>query len=156
MKIYKQYGSKERLIEMFQKVGNINLKMLNEDDTTINNNMSNDQLVIDAFNKLKNGELNNNITSNATTNDNESIIDVVGKINEDNNNIEYKFKFKVTYKTGTDEQVINVDQTTLIGLTIINNNNQINIDQNTLNNFNSNYSENMFSVVDKYFDAKTE
>ena len=156
MKIYKQYGSKERLIEMFQKVGNINLKMLNEDDTIINNNMSNDQLVIDAFNKLKNGELDNNITSNATTNDNESIIDVVGKINEDNNNIEYKFKFKVTYKTGTDEQVINVDQTTLIGLTIINNNNQINIDQNTLNNFNSNYSENMFSVVDKYFDAKTE
>jgi CRISPR/Cas system-associated endonuclease Cas3-HD len=154
MKIYKEYGSKEKLFEMFQKVSNINLNMLNEDD--ISNNMSNDQLVIDVFNKLKNGEFNDNITSNATTNDNESTIDVVAKINQDNNNVEYRFKFKVTYNTETDEQVVNVNQTTLIGLIIINNNNQINIDQNTLNNFNSNYSENMFSVVDKYFDAKSE
>ena len=66
MKIYNSVGSKERLVEMFQKVNKINL---NED-------MLRGNVIENEFNALKNNELNIKQTNNQS-NGNQNIIEIV-------------------------------------------------------------------------------
>src|SRR5208283_1103721 len=104
MKVITQIGSKERLIEIFERVNKVKL---NED--IFASSEGNGNLAKHAFDELVNGTLKIRET-NSETNGDETFVEIVGVDNAGNTAI---FKFKVSSTQGDQEGVINVDSATL-------------------------------------------
>jgi hypothetical protein len=158
MKVKTQIGSKQRFIEMMERVNGIKL---NEDFGTDNNNNSNNNsmmILSQGFKALQNGELNiQGGGSNNTTvqmDDDNSYIEING-VDDNRNN--YKFGFKLTYNEGELDNTYNVDSVNLTNFEYRNSDGTqtFKLDENTLNDFNSKYSNELFDVINDYVDVKS-
>jgi hypothetical protein len=147
MKIKPEVGSKQRLFEMMNRVNKINL----------NEGVTPDQVVISAFDKLKNGSLEevnggkNEVT--VQTNDNTTIVLIIGSDKENN---QYKFEFVTNFNEGQEDGTYNIDSTKLktFSFNTANGSMGYDLDENALQNFNRQYSDHMFEVVNKYFEIE--
>ena len=147
MKIKADVGSKQRLFEMMNRVNKINL----------NEGVAPDQVVISAFDKLKSGSLEevnggkNEVT--VQTNDNATTI-LIGGSDKENN--QYTFEFITGFNEGQEEGTYNIEDTKLKHFTFSTPNGSMayELDENALQNFNRQYSDQMFDVVNKYFETE--
>lgn len=143
MKIYNPIGSKERLVEMFQRVNKIKLN----EDLTINN--TSNEVVENAFNQLKNNQLKIQNTNNQIT-DNESFVEL-NCVDESGNNI--NFKFRATSSQGEQEGVFNVDNVELIRFAQGKSDGSIfEIDESMLKQFNVQHKNELLEIVSNYVD----
>ncbi|MCK9416998.1 hypothetical protein M0Q97_10100, partial [Candidatus Dojkabacteria bacterium] len=142
MKIYSSIGSKERLVEMFQRVNNI---QLNE-----NFNGTSNEIVENAFNLLRNNQLKI-LNTNKQTGDNESYVEL-NCIDKSGTNI--NFKFRVTSSQGELEGVFKMDGAELIDFTQgkSDGSNTFSVDENMLKQFNSQYKNALIDIVSNYVD----
>ena len=154
MKILTQVGSKERLIEMFQKVNKIKL----HEDFNLNNNNSIDinSILNQAFESLINGELSiqKGGSSNTTVQleDNKSIVNIIGI---DKNKNRFSFVFKLNYNEGDQDNTYNVNDIELMRFIFKNSNDQktIELDKNELSDFNKDNSEKYFDIITNFADV---
>jgi len=147
MKIYNPIGSKERLVEMFQRVNKVKL---NEEFST----NSSSQVVENAFNQLVNNQLKIQNTNNQI-NDNESFVEL-NCVNNAGDSI--VFRFKASSSQGEQEGVFSLDNVVLIefvqkksdGTTLVE------MDENSLKDFNSQHGNELIDVVSNYVDFDEE
>jgi len=145
MKIYSSIGSKERFLEMFQRVNKI---ILNEDMTQGNYQ---EEVVKNELTKLIDGNLNIDETNSQTV-DNESHITIVASGND---NEKVTFRFKITSNEGEQEGVFTVGNAELIGFEYNSSGYNIEIPEGAsiLTKMNQEYGQDMIDVVGKYADA---
>lgn len=143
MKVYNPIGSKERFLEMFQRVNKINL---NED-------MLRGNVIENEFNALKNNELNIKQTNNQA-NGNQNTIEIVAT---DREGAEITFRFRLSGSENDQEGVISVDNAELIGFEYKSNAYQMEIPEgmNSLVNFNRKFSNQIADVVGDFADFDT-
>lgn len=152
MRIYKPVGSKDRLIEIFQKVNKVKL---NEDLGF--GTMDVKTVLTKGFQALKNGELtiqgggSNNTTIQMT--DDNSVVEINGIDNDKNN---YTFVFKLEFSEGDQEGVYNVQSVKIQNFSYSNANGSktFNLDEGALENFNTQYTNELFDIIEKYVDVK--
>ena len=99
MKLYNKIGSKERLVEIFQKVNKIKLN-----EVATNVVQTGTQLIEKAFTELSNKEANVNQTNTQTAGEN-NFVEIVTN-DRDGNNI--TFTFKVASNEDDQDGVYNV------------------------------------------------
>ena len=104
MKVFKQAGSKDRLMEMFQNINKVNLNENILDAATRSGN-----LVKDAFNELKNNQMKIENTETLVEGD-DSFIEVTAT--QEGNT--YTFKFKVVGNEGDQDNVYSVTDAKII------------------------------------------
>jgi len=153
MKVYNQIGSKERFVEIFQRVNKVNL---NEDHN--NDNIDAYSILLNGFQALKNGQLSiqgggsNNTTVQMT--DNESTVEINGL---DSNRNNYKIVFNITYNEGDQEGVYNIETVTLTSFEYRSSDGTqtFDLDENGLIKFNQQFGNDLFDVVEKFVDVKS-
>jgi len=140
MKINYEYGSKDRLFEMFQKVNKIKLT---EDNIKTN-------ILDSAFNDLINNKLNIKQTINQINGD-ENLITIVCTDNK-GNDIVFKFRL-IGLEMGQDD-VYTVDKAELIEFNFKSETYELNIPEGNLilNEFNGKYGNNIVNIVADYVD----
>jgi len=140
MKINYEYGSKDRLFEMFQKVNKIKLT---EDNIKTN-------ILDSAFNDLINNKLNIKQTNNQINGD-ENLITIVCTDNK-GNDIVFKFRL-IGLEMGQDD-VYTVDKAELIEFNFKSETYELNIPEGNLilNEFNGKYGNNIVNIVADYVD----
>lgn len=143
MKIYNSVGSKERLVEMFQKVNKINL---NED-------MLRGNVIENEFNALKNNELNIKQTNNQAKG-NQNIIEIVATDREGG---EITFRFRVTGNQNDQDGVVVIDNAELMGFNYKSRAYQMEIPEgmNSLVDFNRKFGSEIADVVGDFADFST-
>jgi hypothetical protein len=152
MRIYKPVGSTDRLLEVFQKVNKVKL---NEDLGFGTPDAK--TILTRGFMALKNGQLTiNDGGSNTTTvqmTDDNSVVSING-VDKDKN--QYTFVFKLEFNDGDQQGVYNVQGVQLQKFSYANANGSqtFELDENALQNFNSNYTNELFDIIDKYIDVK--
>jgi hypothetical protein len=148
MKILTQVGSKERFLEMYQRVNKI---QLNEE--IVQNNNSNSVLE-NAFQELKNNQLNIQHTNNQVSGD-ESFVEIIGTDKGGNN---VNFKFKVTSSQSEQDGVFNVDSAQLDGFTFNTKGGgqTIEMDVNALKQFNAQHGQELVDIVSEFVDVESE
>ena len=153
MRIYKPVGSKDRFVEIFQ---NVNKIKLNEDLGF--NAMDAKTALARGFQALKNGQLSiqgggsNNTTIQMT--DDNSTVQIVG---EDSNKNQYTFVFKLEFNEGDQEGVFNIQSVKIEHFTYTNanGNETLDLDESALKNFNTQYTNELFDIIEKYVDVKS-
>ena len=146
MKILTQVGSKERFVEIVQRVNKVKLN-----ENVFASSGGNNNLAKHSFDELVNGTLKIQET-NSETNDNETFVEIVGRDNGGNIAI---FKFKVTSTDGDQEGVINVDSATLINFQFKGNfNTDMSEEDNAIRQLNAERGGEMVDVVSKYVGEK--
>ena len=147
MKIKPEVGSKQRLFEMMNRVNKIKL----------NEEVNTDQAVISAFDQLKNGALEkvNGGNNETTVQSNDNITNVMIK-GVDNQKNQYDFQFAISYDEGGEDGTYNINGTELVHFTFKKPDGSMayDMDKNSLQSFNRQYSSEMFDVVDKYFEVE--
>jgi len=148
MKIITQIGSKDRFIEMFERVNKI---QLNEE--IVQNNNSNSVLE-NTFQELKNNQLNIQHVNNQANGD-ESFVEIIG-IDKGGNYV--NLKFKVTSSQSEQDGVFNVDSVQLDSFTFNTKNGgqTIEMDVNALKQFNAQHSQELVDIVSEYVDVESE
>ena len=148
MKIITQVGSKDRFIEMFERVNKI---QLNEE--IVQNNNSNSVLE-NVFQELKNNQLNIQHVNNQTSND-ESFVEIIGTDKGGNN---VNLKFKVISSQDEQDNVFNIDSVQLDSFTFNTKNGgqTIEMDVNALKQFNIQHSQELVDIVSEYVDVESE
>jgi hypothetical protein len=152
MRIYKPVGSKSRLVEIFQ---NVNKVKLNEDLGF--GPVDGKTALAKGFQALRSGQLSiqggggNNTTVQMT--DDNSTVQIVGV---DSNKNEYTFVFKLTFTDGDQEGVYDVQSVQIQNFKYVGSNGgqTLELDESDLQNFNSQYTNELFDIVDKYIDVK--
>ena len=148
MKIYTPIGSKERLAEIFQKVNKV---QLNE---SFGQNYNPNSVLEVAFEELK----SDNLTlkhSNTQVNGSESFVELIC-VDKGNNNI--TFTFKVISNEGDQEGVYNIDNVVLYTFTFdaANDTESIEMNENTLKQFNAQHANELIDIVSEYVDVESE
>jgi len=141
-------GSKERFLEMFQSVNKINL---NEDFNTSNN--SND-IVGDVLEKIKNGEIKIKNSETQAING-ETFVVLMGT---DSNNDVTKLTFKVSSQEGDQDGVEQIQNVELkqFSYRSADGSQNIDMDENDLQQFNQQYGNQLFDVIQDYIDIETD
>jgi len=148
MKIYKQIGSKERFLEMFQ---NVNKIKLNE---AFGQNYNPQSVLEVAFTELKSGNLKVK-HSNTQTKDNENFIELLCVDNNGNN---ITFTFKTISSEQDQEGVYKIDNVIMMSFTFddANSENSVEMDENALKQFNAQHNNELFDIIDEYIDIEEE
>lgn len=143
MKVFNGIGSKERFLEMYQKVNKIKL---NEDSNS-------DSYLMNYFNKLKTKNLKINQINNQIKN-NENYLELI--CSDGNNKI--KFQFKSTSSMGDQDGVYIVDDAKLISFSIVDSSGNILVseDENSLLDFNNSFVDDIYNIVSDYADFPDE
>jgi len=147
MKVYKTIGSKERFLEMFQRVNKV---MLNEDFNSVNN----DAIVTTVLNKIKNGEMTIKNSQTQTINDNSYIILMAS----DSSNGIAKLTFIVNSQAGDQDGIGIVNDVELKEFSYKDGNGTQTYDLNEddLREFNQQYGQELYDIVDKYIDVEPQ
>jgi len=148
MKILTKVGSKERFLEMYQRVNKIQLN----EEIVLNNNSN--TVLENAFQELKNNQLNIKETNNQLTG-NENFSEVVCTDKIGNN---YNFKFKATSTQEDQDGVFNIDSAQLNEFTFNakDGGQTINMDNNALKQFNAQHEDEIIDVAGEFFDTESE
>ena len=144
MRVYSPIGSKERFLEMFQRVNGVTL---NED---VINNMNSTQILEDKFYELIDNELNVQHT-NSQVNGNENYVEISGIDTQGNS---FNFKIKINVNPDELDDVINIGSAELVGFIYsMNNGSQtVSADSIGLKNFNSRHSNELIELASNYAD----
>jgi len=144
MKVYNSIGSKERFDEMFQRVNKIKL---NED-------ILRENVIENAFNKLKNNQLTIKQT-NSQVNGNQNTIEIV---TTDKEGSEITFRFRLTGTEGDQEGVFSVESAELIGFKYKSRAYQMEFPEGipALTNFNRKYANEIADVIGDFVDFSEE
>jgi hypothetical protein len=144
MKVYNPIGSKERFLEMFQRVNKI---QLNEEMVQGN---AGTNVLETAFNDLKNNTLNIKRTDSQTTGD-ENFIEINGV---DNSGNDITFRFRVTVNQGEEEGVIGIENAELINFEYKSRTYDMEVPEgmNMLRQFNAKHGNEIADVVGEYAD----
>jgi hypothetical protein len=149
MKVFKQIGSKERFLEVFQ---NVNKVKLNE---AFGQGLNPQSVLNVAFNDLKSGVLGVE-QSKTQANNNESYVELIC-IDKEGNNITFTFKAQV--QEGDQEGVFDI---TDIGLETFSfdsargDEEAVELSGDVLKQFNMQHKNEMLGIVDKYIDVEEE
>jgi hypothetical protein len=148
MKVYKQIGSKERFLEMFQ---NVNKIQLNE---AFGQNYNPQSVLEVAFNELKGGNLKVK-HSNTQTKDNENFVELLCVDNNGNN---ITFTFKTISSEQDQEDVYKIDDVIMMSFTFddVNSENSVEMDENALKQFNAQHSNELFDIIGEYINIEKE
>lgn len=144
MKVLTEKGSKQRFLEMMERVNKIKINENIMDGTSI-------PVVFTAFENLKNEKINIGNTK-VTSEGNESYVEIDGNDAAGNNVL---FKFKIEATDGDQEGVYNVDNAILTYFRLIKNGDQqsnFEFDETSdeLSRFNQNFKGQIMDVVGKY------
>lgn len=152
MTIRKTMGNKDRLVEIFQRVNKVKL---NEDLGF--GPMDAKTALTRGFIALKNGQLTltdggSNTTTVQMTDDN-SVVSINGV---DKNKNQYVFLFQLEFNNGGQEGVYDVQGVQLKKFSYVSSDGsqKFDLDESVLKNFNSNYTNELFDIIDKYIDVK--
>ena len=151
MKVYKPIGSKERLVEIFQKVNNVKL---NESLYEMEGQGLNQQNVLNmSFDALKNNRLKIKHSS-TQTNDNESFIELVCSDNEGNN---ITFTFKAVVNEGDQEGVFDINEVGIDSFSFdsVKTEESVEISGDALKQFNAQHSDELLNIVQRYIDVES-
>lgn len=148
MKVFKEIGSKERFVDMFQKVNKIKL------NEAIGQNYNPNSILEFAFSELKNKKLSVK-HSNTQVNGNESFVELLCIDNSGNN---ISFIFKATSTEGDQEGVFNINEVIMTNFSFDDANSEetIELDENGLRQFNAQHASEFFDIVDEYMDVEDE
>lgn len=149
MKVFKQVGSKERFLEVFQ---NVNKVKLNE---AFGHGLNPQSVLNVAFGDLKSGVLTVK-HSNTQANDNESFVELLC-IDKEGNNI--TFTFKAMVQEGDQEGVFDVTDVGLESFSFDSarsDEESVELSGDVLKQFNMQHKNEMFDVVNKYMDVQEE
>jgi hypothetical protein len=146
MKIYNEIGSKERFLDIFQKVNKVRL------NEAVVQNYSKTGVLDVAFNDLKGGLLKIE-KSNTQTRGEETFVELIC-IDKQSNNV--TFTFKVDLAEGDQDGVFDVNDVALIGFTFdaADGSETIELTENDLRQFNMQHKNEFFDVVQNYVDAE--
>jgi hypothetical protein len=147
MKVLNSIGSKERFVEIFQRV-NKGIK-LNE---ALLQGLNPNCVLEDSFNQLKTGRLKIE-HSHTQSSDNKTYVELIC-LDKQNNNI--TFTFRVVAKEGDQEGVFNIESVTLtqFGFDDADGENTINMDESALKQFNAAHASEIASIVSEYVDIE--
>lgn len=148
MKVNTTIGSKDRFVEMFQRVNKLKLN-----EEIIQNNNSN-VVLENAFNELKNNSINIQHTNNQE-NDNKSYVELVG-VDKGGNNV--TFRFSAMSRQGDQDGVFGIDNARLESFVYNTKNGgqTIEMDESALKQFNAQHSAELVDIVSNYIDVETE
>jgi hypothetical protein len=148
MKVYKDIGSKERLVEVFQKVNKVKL---NED---FGLNLNPKKVLDVAFDDLKNGRLKEE-ENRVEVNGDQTYVVLVRTDREGNN---VTFTFKVDSQEGDQEGVHEISNVELFAFSFdaVDTEESVEMDEHGLVNFNQQHENEMFDLVDGYVDVEEE
>jgi len=150
MRMHKPVGSKERLIEMFQKVNHVKL---NENLLEMGGvNLNADSVLNLAFSQLVNKKLN--IEHTSTQGSGEDNFVELTCVDPEGNNI--TFVFKVLTSEGDQDGVYTLEsaQLTAFGFDSADGEETIDLDENGLAQFNQQYADELLDVVEQYADVE--
>jgi len=148
MKVFKEIGSKERFVDMFQKVNKVRL------NEAVGQNYNPNSVLDFAFSEL----LNKKLTikhSNTQANGNESYVELLC-VDSSGNNI--TFTFKAITSEGDQDGVYNVDEVLMSGFSFDDAQGEetIELDENGLRQFNAQHADEYYDIVDEYMDVEDE
>jgi len=148
MKVFKEIGSKERFVEIFQ---NVNKVRLNE---AFGQTLNPQAVLAEAFEELKSGVLKVK-HSNTQTKDDESYVELLCIDNEGNN---INFTFKAFVEEGDQEGVFDVKEVMLehFAFDSVADEESVEIGGDSLKQFNAQHQSEMFNIVDEYMDVEEE
>ena len=149
MKIYKPIGSKERFVEVFQRVNKVKL---NENLMEAGSPNLNPENVLNvAFNQLKNNQLKIE-HSNTQEKGDENFVELLCTDNQGNN---ITFIFRAISSEGDQEGVYNISNVLLNSFSFDSPDGQdtLDLDENGLKQFNMQHAREMMDVIDKYVDV---
>lgn len=140
MKIFNQKGTKERLVEMFQKVNKLNLNENSFELGKIN-------ILEEIFNKFKSNQLD---IDNIETSNEE--VDILAHDNDGN----YEFKFILDANELEVDDVYKFNSVKLINFKLNSKSDNIEIDKNSLNDFNNKHKSELIDIISTYVDVDDE
>jgi len=148
MKTYNKAGTKERLFEMMNGVNKIKLNESVAPDYVVINNI---------IEQIKSGKLKvNNVTNNLNGN----ITELSLACSDNSNHFTAYLTFEITFNQGDDADagVYDITDVKLVGFeTVMNSHNYVKtFDDNTINQFNLSYGENLVDFVENYLDVDTD
>lgn len=148
MKVFKQVGSKERFLEVFQ---NVNKVRLNE---AFGQTLNPQTVLAEAFDELKNGALKVKHSS-TQANDNESYVELLCVDNEGNN---ITFTFKALVEEGDQEGVFDVKEVGLetFAFDSASDEESVELSGDALKQFNAQHQSEMLDMVDEYMDVEED
>ncbi len=148
MKIYKEKGSKERLIEMMQKVNKVKL------NEVMGQGYDPQNVLAMAFDDLKNKRLNMKHTSTQAEND----VSYVELVTTDKNGNDITFTFKAIVNEGDQEGVFDIADIGLENFTFdpSTGGESVEISGDMLKRFNLQHKNEMLDVVKEYMDVNDE
>jgi len=148
MKILTQVGSKDRLIEIFQRVNKVKLN-----EEVLQNNGSTGVLA-NAFSELQNNTLNIKQTNNQATGD-ETFVELVGTDKAGN---EITFRFRVSSTQGDQDGVFGVDNVELKDFIFRSKDGgeSVEMDENALKQFNAEHGQELIDIISEYVDVDDE
>lgn len=142
MRVFKEIGSKDRFVEMFQ---NVNKMKLNEDvDTGLESN----QILQDTYSKFKSGDIKIDHTSTYIE-DEETYVEVECSID----NVKCKFIFNIIFDESDQDDVFNVSEVKLIKFEYNSQDTSFTLEGNNLDEFNKNYSGEFYELIKNYIDV---
>ncbi len=151
MKIYKPIGSKERFVEVFQRVNKVKL---NENLMEAGSPNLNPENVLNvAFNQLKNNQLKIE-HSNTQERGNENFVELLCTDNEGNN---ITFIFKAISSEGDQEDVYTISSVLLNSFSFdsADGAETLDLDENGLKQFNAQHANELLEVVQDYVDVSS-
>lgn len=140
MKIFNQKGTKERLVEMFQKVNKLKLNENSFELGKIN-------ILEEIFNKFKSNQLD---IDNIETSNEE--VDILAHDNDGN----YEFKFILDANELEVDDVYKFNSVKLINFKLNSKSDNIEIDKNSLNDFNNKHKSELIDIISTYVDVDDE
>jgi hypothetical protein len=148
MKIYTPIGSKERLVEIFQGVNKVKLK-LNEGSNTANETA----IVTSIVEQLKSGQITVKKTESQASEGSSFVVLTCG---DANNNIS-KLTFKTQTQEGEQEGVFNVGGTQLMQFAYrsADGSQVIDLNEEDLQEFNTQHQGDLTGIVEKYVDVES-
>jgi hypothetical protein len=152
MRINKPVGSKDRLVEVFQKVNHVKL---NENLLEMGGVGINPENALNmAFNQLKNKKLRIE-HSNTQVNGSESYVEIIGTDPQGNN---ITFTFKTTSQEGDQEGVFKVGQVALHSFSFDSADGEetVELGDEGLKRFNQQHANEMFDVIQDYLDVEPQ
>jgi hypothetical protein len=152
MRINKPIGSKDRLVEIFQKVNNVKL---NENLMEMGGTNLNPESVLNlAFNQLKNKKLRIE-HSNTQATGNESYVEISSTDPQGNS---ITFTFKANSTEGDQEGVFNINQVILHSFTFdsADGEESIELAEDGLKRFNQQHANEMLDAIQEYLDVEPE
>ena len=148
MKIYTPIGSKERLVEMFQRVNRVKLS------EGLGQSYNPQNVLEMAFEGLKNGNLDV-LHSNSQANGDQSFIELVCKDKQGNN---ITFVFKTNSTAGDQEGVYSVNNVSMTSFSFDDPTGEdtVEMDEPALRQFNAQHTNDLFDAIQEYIDVEDE